>query len=125
MRYKNIVPVLFILLLGCEKEIEVNSIDQIPGTWRWESTCGGDVDFTCVNASKENYATIEFRSNGVYVEKHMDTVYLQTNYSIIKSDDMLGSLVLENPSVSRPITIINNGLIIQRGSYEDSYTKIK
>ena len=125
MRYKNIVPVLFILLLGCEKEIEVTSIDQIPGTWRWESTCGGDVDYTCVNASKENYATIEFRSNGVYVEKHMDTIYLQTNYSILKSDDMFGTLVLENPPASRPLTIINNGLIIQRGSYEDNYTKIK
>jgi len=125
MRYKIFIPTLFFFLLSCEKEIEVTSIDQIPGTWRWESTCGGDIDYTCVNGSKENYATIEFRSNGVYVEKHMDTVYLQTNYSIIKSDDMLGTLVLENPSVSRPITIINNGLIIQRGSYEDNYSKIK
>jgi len=125
MRFKIFIATLFFFLLSCEKEIEVTSIDQIPGTWRWESTCGGDIDYICVNGSKENYATIEFRSNGVYVEKHMDTVYLQTNYSIIKSDDMLGTLVLENPSVSRPITIINNGLIIQRGSYEDNYSKIK
>jgi len=125
MRYKNFVPVFFIFLLGCEKEIEVTSIDQIPGTWRWESTCGGETDYKCVNASKENYATIEFRSDGVYVEKHMDTVFLQTNYSIVKSDDMFGTLILENPSASRPITIINNGMIIQRGNYEDNYSKIK
>ena len=126
MRYKCFVPVFFIFLWGCgEKFIEVTSIDQIPGTWRWESTCGGDVDYTCVNASKSNYATIEFRSDGVYVEKHMDTLFLQTNYSILKSDDMFGTLVLENPAVSRPLTILNNELIIQRGDYEDIYTKIK
>lgn len=126
MRYKFFVPVLFIFLWGCgEKFIEVTSIDQVPGTWRWESTCGGDFDYTCVTASKLDYATIEFRSGGVYVEKHMDTVYLQTNYSILKSDDMFGTLILENPPESRPMTILNNELIIQRGLYEDSYTKIK
>ncbi len=126
MRYKSLLPVLFILLWGCgEKFIEVTSIDQVPGTWRWESTCGGDVDYTCVTASESNYATIEFRSDGIYVEKHMDTVYLQTNYSITKSDDMFGTLILENPAESRPLTILNNALIIQRGLYEDSYTKIK
>jgi hypothetical protein len=126
MRYKSLLPVLFILLWGCgEKFIEVTSIDQVPGTWRWESTCGGDVDYTCVIASESNYATIEFRSDGIYVEKHMDTVYLQTNYSITKSDDMFGTLILENPAESRPLTILNNALIIQRGLYEDSYTKIK
>jgi hypothetical protein len=125
MRYISFVPVLFIFFWGCEKQIEVTSIDQVPGTWRWESTCGGDVDYTCVNASKSNYATIEFRSNGVYLEKHMDTLFLQTKYSIIKSDDMFGTLILENPAVSRPLTILNNGLIIQRDNYEDNYTKIK
>lgn len=43
----------------------------------------------------------------------------------MKSDDMFGTLVLENPAVSRPLTILNNGLIIQRGEYTDNYTKIK
>ena len=118
--------VILLLLYGCsEKLIEVTSVDQIPGTWRWESTCGGDIDYTCVNGSKSNYATIEFRSDGVYLEKHMDTVFLQTNYSILKSDDMFGTLILENPSDSRPVTVLNNLLIIQRGTFEDSYSKIK
>jgi hypothetical protein len=126
MRSKGLIFTLFIFLYGCnEKFIEVTSIDQIPGTWRWESSCGGETDYICVNASKSDYATIEFRSDGVYIEKHMDTVFLQTNYSITKSDDMFGSLILENPSENRPLTILNNELIIQRGSFEDNYTKIK
>ena len=126
MRSKSLILILFLFLTCCgEKIIEVSSVDQIPGTWRWEASCGGDLDYTCINASKSDYATIEFRSNGVYIEKHMDTLFLQTNYHIIKSDDMFGTLVLETPSVSRPVTVINNELIIQRGVFEDRYTKIK
>ncbi|MCX6333750.1 MAG: hypothetical protein NT092_05530 [Bacteroidia bacterium] len=126
MKLKGLILTLLIFLPGCdEKIIEVTSVDQIPGTWRWESTCGGDTAFICVNASKSNYATVEFKSNGAYIEKHMDTVYLQTNYILIKSDDMFGTLILENPNESRPVTVMNNELIIQRGSFEDNYTKIK
>jgi len=55
----------------------------------------------------------------------MDTVYLQTNYSIFKIDDLFGTLILEDPPVNLPVTVINNKLIIQRGAFEDTYEKIK
>jgi len=128
MRSKSLILILFLFLIGCrEKIIEVSSVDDIPGTWRWLSTCEGegDNDYSCINASDANYAVIEFRSNGDYIEKHMDTVYLQTNYSILKIDDLFGTLILEDPPVNRPVTVINNKLIIQRGASEDTYEKIK
>jgi hypothetical protein len=127
MKSYSLLFFLFILITGCgEKFIEVYSLDELPGTWRWESTCGMiDTSYTCINASKSNYATIEFGSGGVYTEKHMDTIFLQTNYSIIKSDNMFGTLVLENPYSSRPITLLNSRLIIQRDGFEENYTKIR
>lgn len=130
MRSKLFLPILVILLFtaSCgEKIIDVSSVDDIPGTWRWLSTCGGegDNDYSCINASELQYATIEFRSNGAYIEKHMDTVFLQTTYTISKIDDLFGTLILENPPVNRPVTVINNKLIIQRGTFEDSYEKIR
>lgn len=128
MRSKSLILILILFLTGCgEKIIDVSSVNDIPGTWRWLSTCGGvgDNDYTCVNASDANYAVIEFRSDGNYIEKHMDTVYLQTNYSIVKIDDLFGTLILGDPPVNRPVTVINNKLIIQRGAFEDTYEKIK
>ena len=124
MRYKILQALFILFLFGCEKDTEVTSVDQIPGLWRWESTCGGE-EYVCVIASKTNYATIEFRDDGVYTEKRMDTLYIQTHYEIQKIDDTMGTLVLENPSENRPVTILNNALIVQRGSFTDSYTKIK
>jgi len=125
MRYKSFLFIFLLFLISYDDIIVVSSIDDIPGTWRWESTCGGSEDYTCVNASKSNYATIEFGSNGVYIEKHMDTVFMQTNYNILKSDDMFGTLILEDPAETRPVTILNGELIIQRAGFEDNYTKIK
>jgi hypothetical protein len=113
-----------ILITGCKKEIEVTSIDQITGTWRWESTCGG-VEYECITGSKTNYATIEFTRNGKYIEKHNGTLFLQTNYTITNTDNTYGTIILESPAESRPITIMNNALLITRGDYLDSYTKIK
>lgn len=126
---KKYIP-LFILclilvnVLSCKKDINVSSLNQIPGTWRWESTCGG-VNDTCFYRTETQYATIEFRSQGVYVEKRNDTIYLQTKYTIMNYDDTFGTLTLENPSVSYPITILNNMLMITRDSYWDGYRKIK
>ena len=126
---KKFVPILFLSIIlsvvfSCKKEIIVTSISQMPGTWRWESTCGGVVD-TCFYRTGSKFATIEFRSDGKYVEKRNDTLYLQTNYTIINSDDTFGTLILESPSVSYPITIMNNMLLITRGDYWDGYRKIK
>lgn len=121
---KSFIILFVILIFGCKKEIEVTSIDQIPGTWRWESTCGG-IEYECITGSKTNYATIKFTGDGKYIEKHNGTLYLQTNYTITKTDDTYGTLILESPAESRPITIMNNALLITRGDYLDSYTKIK
>jgi hypothetical protein len=121
---KFFVILLLIISAGCKKEIEVTSIDQIPGTWRWESTCGG-IQYECITASKANYATIEFTDNGKYIENHNGTMFLQTNYTITNTDNTFGTLILENPAESRPIAIMNNALLITRGELLDSYTKIK
>jgi hypothetical protein len=102
----------------------VTSISQIPGTWRWESTCGGAND-TCFYRTGNEYATIEFGSDGKYVEKRNDTLYLQTTYTLINADETFGTLTLSNPPVSYPITIMDNMLLVTRGSYMDGYRKIK
>jgi hypothetical protein len=102
----------------------VTSIDQIPGKWNWESTCGGVID-TCSYSSKSNNASIEFTSDGKYIEKHNDIVYMQSDYSIIKYDDTLGTLLLDNSNISRPVAVINNRLLISRGDSLDTYIKIK
>ena len=119
-----ILSSILLVTFSCKKDITVTSIAQIPGTWRWESTCGG-ADDTCFYRTETQYATIEFRSDGKYLEKRNDTLYLQTNYTIINSDETFGSLILESPSVSYPITIMNNMLMITRGDYWDGYRKIK
>ena len=123
MRTKAIILIV-ILICGCTKKIEVTSIDQIPGKWNWESTCGGFID-TCLYSSKSHYATLEFTSNGNYIEKHNDTLYMKTDYSIINYDDTFGTLLLNNSGISRPITILNNRLLISRGELQDSYIKTK
>jgi hypothetical protein len=122
---KSIFAILFvILIISCKREIEVTSIDQIPGLWRWEYTCGGD-EFECIYGSKSNYATIDFKTDGSFIEKHNDTLYLKTNYTIIDHDGTYGTLILENPEVHLPIAIVDKSLIITRVSFTDTYTKIK
>jgi hypothetical protein len=113
-------------ICSCSKKsyIDVSSIDQVPGKWKWESTCGGIIP-GCKYSSKTDYATIEFTTDGKYIETHNETIYLQSGYLIIKSDDTFGTLVLESKNISRPITIIDNRLLITRGELMDSYLKIK
>jgi hypothetical protein len=126
---RKLIPLLILcsillVFVSCKKDIIVTSIDQIPGTWRWESSCRAAND-SCIYGSKANYATIEFRSDGKFIEKHNDTLYLQTNYTIINIDYIFGTLLLNSPSASLPITIMNNLLLITRGDYLESYKKIK
>jgi hypothetical protein len=115
---------IIILISDCKKEIIVNSLNDIPGTWRWEYKCGGPND-TCIYMSGTRYATIEFRSDGKYIEKRNDTIFLQTNYEIVDSDGTFGTLILETPAQSYPVTILNSMLMITRVDYWDSYRKIK
>lgn len=121
---KYTILIFLVFLIGCKKEIEVTSIDQIPGLWRWESTCGG-VIYDCTYGSKADYATIEFKEDGTYIEKHNETVVLQTGYTLVNYDNIYGSLILDNPAVTRPISLINNELLIIRGDLTDIYTKIR
>lgn len=132
-RYKNKlkmkiirVIILVIVIAGCKKEIEVTSVRDIPGLWKWEYTCGepGD-DYECITGSKTNYATINFGNEGLYIEKHNDTVFLETNYSLVNYDDIFGTLILEDPPEHRPVTVMDNRLLITRGIFLDSYIKIR
>jgi hypothetical protein len=117
---------LIFLLYGCSKKsiVEVTSIDQIPGKWKWESTCGG-VIYNCTFPTKTTSASIEFTSDGKYIEMHNNTIFLQTNYNIVKYDLTYGTLELQNSTISRPITIISNRLLITRGELADSYFKMR
>lgn len=116
--------IIMIFIFACSEKIQVTSIDQIQGRWKWESTCGGFI-YECRYSSRSIYATIEFKSDARYVEMHNDTIYQQSDYSIIKVDDTFGTLLLEKTTISRPITVLNNRLLITRGELLDSYAKIK
>jgi hypothetical protein len=123
-----IIAILMFCLISCSKKsddiIYVSSIDQLNGTWKWESTCGG---FTgdCGYSSNLHYAVIDFFSNGTFIEKHNDTIYQQANYTVIKSNDTSGELVLDNSDYKMSITIVNNRLEMCRGDLIDTYKKIK
>jgi hypothetical protein len=119
------LSILLLLLFACKKEIIVTSIDQVPGTWQWESHCGGgDLD-TCIYRSDTEYATIEFKTDGKYLEKHNDTIFLQSTYHLINLDGTFGTLIIDSPYRSYPITIMDNMLLITKADYMDSYRKIK
>ena len=116
--------IIVISIIGCSEKMQVTSVDQIPGKWKWESTCGGII-YGCGYPSRSKNATVEFTSDAKYIELHNDTVYFQTDYTIVKFDDTFGTLLLENSAITRPITILNNILYITRGELLDSYIKIK
>jgi hypothetical protein len=117
---------VLLLICGCSKEIVITSIDQIPGKWQWGSTCGDiDASYVCVYSSTSHWATIDFTSDGKYIERHNDTIFLQTTYTLTKIDDAWGTLILENPPENRPIAIVNQQLLITRGGYLDSYMKMQ
>ncbi|MCX6329481.1 MAG: hypothetical protein NTZ85_08235 [Bacteroidia bacterium] len=124
---KIFLKIIFVILIcGCSKEIEITSIDQIPGKWQWGYTCGDiDTSYVCVYSSALHWATIDFTSDGKYIERHNDTIFLQTNYTLTKIDDSWGTLILENPAENRPIAIMNHQLLITRGSSIDSYMKMQ
>lgn len=112
-----------------EDEIIVTSLDQINGTWEWESTCGGFVG-TCGYSSISHYAMIEFTSNSQFIETHNDTVYFTAHFDLIKTDSPSGFLVFhkkesEDVLSKIPISIINNKLCISYGELYSTYKKIK
>ncbi|MCU0408714.1 MAG: hypothetical protein MUD02_07185 [Bacteroidales bacterium] len=107
-----------------DKPLDVGSVKQIPGLWKWESTCGG-LNYECTYESKSIWATIEFTADGKYIEARNDTIFLETTYMLQVYDDMYGTLVLSDPYSSRPVTVLNNRLLITRGENLDTYYKIR
>jgi hypothetical protein len=121
-------------IISCSKvnDNKVLNLDQLNGTWKWESTCGGLVS-DCGYSSSSHYANIEFTGDGRIVEKHNDTIFLTANFSILKNDDSSGMLILNNiisnsvlsEHIEYSISISNNELHITRGELIDTYKKTK
>lgn len=120
--------VLTACLHACSKQNEeylyVNSIDQLNGEWRWESTCGGFVG-GCGYPSNSNYAVIIFCSNGKFIEKHNDTVYLQADFVLRRINDVTGTIRFNSEKYENSVSIVNNRLEIGRGELLDTYKKIR
>jgi hypothetical protein len=125
--------IILLLITSCTERgndtLKVTSLDQIYGIWEWESTCGGIID-NCAYPSKTNYQEIEFKEFSQFLERNNDTLSLSATYSIERSDNVSGTLVLiktvSNDTLSQnAIGILNNRLVIFAGELTISYKKIK
>lgn len=125
---KSLVLLLLICIVSCSKKdndlANITSIDQLNGTWEWESTCGG-ITGECANTSNAHYAAIEFTTDGKYIERHNDTIYLQTDYNLIKTNNTSGKLILDNNRYQSSVSVVNNQLEIVRGDLIDTYSKTR
>ena len=125
--------ILIISIVSCDKSddaIELK-LDDIQGTWRWLSTCGG-FSGSCINRSNSGYHEITFDSIFKFQYSNSDTVNYYADYRIDKKDDIKGILNLYNQNVlnsftlsQRTIALYDNILVIYRGTLSDSYEKIK
>lgn len=126
--------IILILLISCAKKnddpIIVTSLDQITGTWEWESTCGGFAG-TCSYPTSTHYADIQFTTNAQFIEMRNDTIYLAAHYVITKSSDSSGTLVLykmESDAILSqiPISILDNKLVMPTNeAFFSTYKKAK
>lgn len=130
MRLIKILILLFVIT-SCEKDdfIQISSLDQIQGLWEWESTCGGIIP-TCGYPSDSNYKSIEFTDDYQFIEKHNDTIYFSSTYSISKNSMTDGRLIIIKTGTSdtlsnRPINLIDNRLMLSAGEILVTYKKIK
>ncbi len=123
-------PLVFILLLfsvlSCSKhkevDIVVTSMDQLQGEWQWVSTCGGIVQ-GCIYPSSGHFETIVFSRDGNYVEKHNDTVFQQSGYTVVNINETSGTLILDKEEYQSPLSIVNNSLEISFGELVRTYKK--
>jgi hypothetical protein len=137
MKIKTINLIIFLILaLACSKEknviVQVQSLDEINGTWKWESTCGG---FTgaCGYSSKSQYGEISFSKDGHLIQKFQDSIHMTANYTIVKDSETNGTLMLDNiisgdirvTHSECYISLANNMLYIDQGSFTESYSRIK
>jgi hypothetical protein len=128
--------IFLILTLACSKEkeviLQVQSLDQIIGTWKWESTCGG-ITGACGYSSKSQYGEISFSKDGHLIQKFQDSIHMTANYTIVKDGETNGTLMLDNiisgdilvTHSECYISLTNNKLYIDKGSITESYSKIK
>ena len=125
--------IFLLLITSCtergDNTLKVTSLDQIYGTWEWESTCGGLI-YNCAYPSKTNYKEIEFSEFSQYLERRNDTLSLSATYYIVRSDNVSGTLFLiktgSNDILSQSyIWISDNRMIISAGELGISYKKIK
>jgi hypothetical protein len=123
-----LIPFFVICMISCTKKddnpIKVTNLDQLTGIWKWDYTCGGFAG-GCRYPSDLFFMEIEFTQNGEFIEKHNNKIYQQTNFTIIKKDDILGKLVLANSNYQSTIYIANYHLKIMDGDLVSTYTKIK
>lgn len=130
------VALVAMLLISCSKQddIPVTNIDQLVGTWKWESTCGGFVN-SCGYSSMIHFQEVAFYANGQYVHKKNGSIDFTAGYTLEKITDNTGTLVLNidtaiyteyySTRLERTIHVENNKLFIYRGELSDSYAKIR
>jgi len=125
------ILIFLIVITSCKKDdfIQVSSLDQIQGLWEWESTCGGIIP-TCAYPSDSIYQSIEFTDDYQFIEKHNGSIYFSASYAISKNSLTNGSLILIQTGTSdtlsnRPISLIDNRLMISAGEIGITYKKIE
>lgn len=130
MKAIKILIFLFVIT-SCNKDdfIHVSSLDQIQGLWEWESTCGGIIA-TCGYPSDSNYQSIEFTDDYQFIEKHNGAIYSSSTYVISKNNPIEGNLIIIKTGTSdtlsnRPISLMNNRLMLDAGEILKTYKKIK
>jgi hypothetical protein len=58
-----ILSFILTVAISCDDTGKVTNIDQIQGSWNWESTCGGLIN-SCGYPLNTVYARIEFTNKG-------------------------------------------------------------
>lgn len=86
--------ILVLLIISCKKEPQnkLSLTQQIVGTWNWESTCGGFAE-ECGYPSLKNNQTIEYTTDGHYIERRNDTLYVRCSFQVIDSVYNSGHIV--------------------------------
>ena len=127
---------IFILLFGflsCnsddaiqyEDEIQIDYSDLI-GKWNWLSTCGG-VTGECGYPSEENFHSIEFKDNSIYIRTTNESSIQETNY-IVTENSIFNSYNLYKISFedgnSDFFWVQDENLIVGGGSLYIYYEKV-
>lgn len=78
------VLIFVVFMISCSNEnegnLKVTSLDQLNGTWKCESTCGGIIN-NCIYPSISNYSELDLSNGGQYVHKTNGTIDLKAKYT--------------------------------------------